>query len=321
VAAMAVAEAVMSPWRATFRRMRQEIEQAIRLLQDGDDSALEQALALLQNTVFSFSMRVCGQREDAEDTMQEVLAKSVSHLSKFDNPKALLVWLYKVAKNRCLMSRRRSKFAPKPDLSLEELMPDRKEMERLSADGSINPEKFAIRSEEARRLREAVQKLPPQYRIVLVLRDMEGLTDEEVAEITGLRSGTVRVRLHRARLFVRKELMKAGKPRRGKTAASVSSRAGAAQPPRPTRCKAMFAELSDYLDEQLDDSMCEELEKHVDGCGSCQAFIASLEATIEQCRKSPPEGPDRKKALQLRMRLLGDMSAWRRRTPASSLGL
>ncbi|HEX9136815.1 MAG TPA: sigma factor, partial [Nitrospirota bacterium] len=91
--------------------MRSEIEQAVLLLQRGDDQAMDQALALLQNTVFSFSMRVCGQREDAEDTMQEVLVKSVPYLPKFANPKALVVWLYKVAKNRCLMSRRRSKFA------------------------------------------------------------------------------------------------------------------------------------------------------------------------------------------------------------------
>ena len=64
---------------ATLNWMRSEIEQAVLLMQRGDDEALEQALALLQNTVFSFSMRVCGQRQDAEDTMQEVLLKSVPH--------------------------------------------------------------------------------------------------------------------------------------------------------------------------------------------------------------------------------------------------
>jgi RNA polymerase sigma-70 factor, ECF subfamily len=207
------------------------------------------------------------------------------------------------------MSRRRSKFAPKPDLSLEELMPDRKELDRLSTDGSINPEAFAIRSEEASRLRDAIQRLPAQYRIVLVLRDMEGLTDEEVAEITGLRSGTVRVRLHRARLFVRKELVKGLKPRSGRAAvasgASSQERQGSEQP-RPARCKAMFAELSNYLDEQLDDSLCEELERHLNGCGPCKAFLSSLEATIEQCRKSPAEDPDREKAAKLRMKVLAD---------------
>jgi RNA polymerase sigma-70 factor (ECF subfamily) len=282
--------------------MRSEIEQAVQLLQRGDAAALEQALALLQNTVFAFSMRVCGQREDAEDTMQEVLLKSVPYLPKFDSPKALVVWLYKVAKNRCLMSRRRSKFAPNPDLSLEELMPDGKELKQLGTDGSINPEAFAIRSEEAGRLRDAIQKLPPPYRIVLVLRDMEGLTDEEVAEITGLRAGTVRVRLHRARLFVRKELMKGLKPRAG--SAPVALPASSHEPPRPARCKAMFAELSNYLDEQVDDSLCEELERHLDGCEPCKAFLSSLEATIAHCRTSPAECPSSKKAARLRKQLL-----------------
>jgi RNA polymerase sigma-70 factor, ECF subfamily len=283
---------------ATLDSMRSEIEQAVQLLQRGDDEALEQALALLQNTVFSFSMRVCGQRQDAEDTMQEVLLKSVPNLPKFDSPKALVVWLYKVAKNRCLMSRRRSKFAPNRELSLEELMPDRRELEKMSSENEINPERFAIRSEEAGMLREAIQKLPAQYRIVLVLRDMEGLTDEDVAEITGLRAGTVRVRLHRARLFVRKELMKAWKPR------ALHNTGASHEEPKPARCKAMFAELSNYLDEQLDDSLCEELERHLDGCVPCKVFLASLEATIEQCRKSPAESPSGRTAVRLRKALM-----------------
>src|SRR5437660_10341712 len=281
--------------------MRADVEQAVALLRRGDQVALEQALALLQNTVFSFSMRVCGQREDAEDTMQEVLLKSVPQLPKFQSPKALLVWLYKVAKNRCLMTRRKSKFAHTQELSLDQLLPDRNELERLTADGRINPEAFAIRSEEASRLRDAVQKLPPQYRIVLVLRDMEGLTDDEVAEITGVRSGTVRVRLHRARLFVRKELMRIWVPRGGKKAPQQTH---LREEFRPARCKAMFAELSDYLDEQLDDSLCEELERHMGGCEPCKVFLSSLEATIQQCRTSPAECPSSKKAIRLRKQLL-----------------
>jgi RNA polymerase sigma-70 factor (ECF subfamily) len=263
---------------------------------------MEKALALLQETVFSFSMRVCQQREDAEDTMQEVLVKSVPVLSRFESPKALVVWLYKVAKNRCLMTRRKSKFAPKQELSLEQLMPDRKELETI-VQGGVNPEAFAIRSQEARSLRDAIQKLPPQYRIVLVLRDMEGLTDEEVAEITGLRAGTVRVRLHRARLFVRKELTK---QRRGlgRHLQPVRSRAIVASERRPGRCKAMFAELSNYLDERLDDSLCAELERHLDGCEPCKEFLSGLQTTIEQCRKLPVERPNGKKAAKLRKEIL-----------------
>ncbi len=285
--------------------MHSEIDQAISLLKRGDDKALEEALALLQNTVFSFSMKVCGQRQDAEDTMQEVLAKSVPYLPKFDSPRALAVWLYKVAKNRCLMSRRKSKFAPKEDLSLEELMPDRQRLERLVGEGSVNPEAFAIRSEEAALLRKTVQKLPPPYRVVLVLRDMEGLSDEEVAEITGLRPGTVRVRLHRARLFVRNHLVKSRARRPGRKAATGTPRPMVASAQsKPRRCKALFAELSNYLDESLDDSLCEQLEKHLEGCSPCQAFLASLEATIEGCRRLPTPALDHVHASKLRKDLM-----------------
>ena len=108
--------------------------------------------------------------------MQEVLLKSVPNLPKFDNPKALVVWLYKVAKNRCLMSRRRSKFAAKQDLSLEELMPDLRELHASSGGGSSGggtPETARLRRESARRLREAVQKLPSEHRLIFVLHDME----------------------------------------------------------------------------------------------------------------------------------------------------
>jgi len=194
-------------------------------------------------------------------------------------------------------------------LSLDDLMPDRKELERLSGDGGINPEALAIRSEEAGRLREAIQRLPAQYRIVLVLRDMEGLSDEEVAEITGLRSGTVRVRLHRARLFVRKELVKGRKAVAG-TVVAASRKSPAEQSknyqPKPARCKAMFAELSNYLDEQLDDSLCEELERHLNGCAPCEVFLSSLRSAIDQCRRLPAEAPNRETAIQLRRRLLAD---------------
>ena len=290
--------------------MRKEIEQAVALLAEKDPQSLEHALELLQGTVFSFSMKVCGQREDAEDTMQDVLVKSLPYLPKFDSPRALLVWLYKVAKNRCLMSRRRSKFAAKQDLSLDELMPDRAELARLAKEAPLNPESLAIRSQQARHLRSAIQKLPPQYRIILVLRDMEGLTDDEVAEITGLRPGTVRVRLHRARLFVRKELLR-NAPNGGNsrtTAAHRISSAPAAEV-RPRSCKALFAQLSNYLDEQLDDSMCENLEQHLEGCEPCKAFLATLESTIEQLRSAPAESFKKSSAAKLRRDLLAKYPA------------
>src|SRR5690348_12783599 len=74
-----------------------------------------------------------------------------------------MVWLYRVAKSRCLMSRRKSKFAPRGVLSLEELMPDRQKLRKLSGNSDGTPETSLLRRENAKRLREAVRRLPPEY--------------------------------------------------------------------------------------------------------------------------------------------------------------
>ncbi len=272
--------------------MRAEVERAIETLQHGESNAAEKALSLLQDTVFSFSMKVCGHREDAEDTMQETLLQAVRKLPSFSSSKALAVWLYRVAKSRCLMSRRKSKFAPKEHLSIEVLMPDRAELKRLAAQDAT-PERAAMSRQSAERLQQAVLKLPPEYRLVLVLHDMEELSTEEIAKVLGISEGNVRVRLHRARVFVRNAL--AGKsPARG----------AAKKPARPTRCKQLFAELSDYLDDRLDDSLCDELESHLDGCSPCQAFLASLERTVAECRQCKTSGLLPARAAQMRAELL-----------------
>jgi len=204
------------------------------------------------------------------------------------------------------MSRRKSKFAPKQDLSLEQLMPDRQELQKLSGGPDGTPETSLLRRENAKRLREAVQKLPPDYRLILVLHDMEELSDGDVAEITGLRLGTIRVRLHRARLFVRKELAKQDRHRMRREPAKPSGKIHLSSQPGQRRCKEMFAELSNYLDDELDDSLCEELEKHMDGCEPCKAFLSSLEKSIQQCRIAPNESPDPRIAVRLRRELLSE---------------
>ena len=68
----------------------------------------------------------------------------------------------------------------------------------------------------------------------------------------------------------------------------------------------MFAELSNYLDDELDDSLCEELEKHMDGCEPCKAFLSSLEKSIQQCRTAPNESPDPRVAAKLRRELMAE---------------
>ncbi len=271
------------------------IEQALELIREDRPDSLNRALSLLQNTVYSFSMKVCGHPEDAEDTMQDVLLKSIPHLTRFDNPKALAVWLYKVARNRCVSNRRGDKHSPAKNLSLDALMPGDNELQQLLSK-IPGPESAALNHETAEHLKQAVLALPPQYRLVLVLHDMEELSTSEVAHVLGLREGTVRVRLHRARLFMRQRL---AQEKKGERLALHA----ASEKPRPQRCRHLFAALSDYLDGVVDDAVCEEMDRHIHDCQPCQAFLSSLKDAVAQCRSySPPCPPQR--AEELRRELL-----------------
>jgi len=284
--------------------MRADVEQALQLIHNNESSSIEQALGLLQNTVFSFSMKVCGHPQDAEDTMQDVLLKSLSYLPKFENAQALSVWLYKVARNRCLMNRRGQKFSPKVNLSLEELMPDGRELGELMDHSQPNPEAEVLKNEASDRLHQAVLKIPPQYRFVLVLHDMEGLSTAEVAQVTGLQEGTVRVRLHRARLMLRREVSGVGR-----RATPIRRQSG--EKPKPKHCRELFAALSDYLDGVVDEHVCEQMQAHLSDCKPCEAFLANLEKVVKQCGSLDMECPPEKAAV-MRQELLKSYEQARR---------
>lgn len=275
--------------------MRGDVEQALQSIQGGSPASLDKALALLQDTVFSFSMKVCGHWQDAEDTAQDVLLRSIPHLSKFENPKALAVWLYRVARNRCISSHRENKVSGAKNVSLDELMPDNRELQELLKSKAPSPESAALSSETEERLRLAVLALPPHYRMVLVLHDMEDLSTSEAAQVLGLREGTVRVRLHRARLLVRQKLAKSSRANRTNDLVLHA----AAEAPRGLRCRSLFAALSDYMDGVVDDAVCAEMDRHINDCEPCQAFLSSLKQAVAQCRSYQPRcEPHRAEALR-----------------------
>jgi len=266
--------------------MRPELIRAAELLQRNTPEAVEEAIGLLQNTVYSFSMKVCGHPEDAEDTTQEVLYRSLGHLAKIQDPQALAVWLYTVTRNRCWRMRRKPANAPARTLSLDELMPDDAELGRLLQDAAEGPEGNLLHSEQHQLLHQAVLRIPAPLRIVLVLHDMEELTTEQVAQVLGLQPGTVRVRLHRARLGVRKEMNRIldGAPsepvRRGPAAEKPLPKSGR----RPAECRELFANLSEYLDGRVEPRTCDQMREHIEGCPTCVAFLRDLRAAIDRCR-------------------------------------
>lgn len=269
--------------------MRPEVTQASALLRRNTPEAVEEALGLLQNTVYSFSMKVCGHPEDAEDTMQEVLYRSLGHLGKIEDPQALAVWLYTVTRNRCWRMRRKSIHAPKRMLSLDELMPDDAELGRLLQDSAAGQESDLLRVERRDLLHQAILRIPGNLRIVLVLHDMEDLTTEQVGQILQLQPGTVRIRLHRARLSVRKELTQTlvalpKHPDRQDSLAEGTNRKRKKSGQRATECRDLFANLSEYLDGRMEAVTCEQMRKHIEACPSCVVFLQSLRTAIDRCR-------------------------------------
>jgi RNA polymerase sigma-70 factor (ECF subfamily) len=269
--------------------MRPELIKAAELLRRNTPEAVEEAIGLLQNTVYSFSMKVCGHREDAEDTMQEVLSRSLRHLARIEDPQALAVWLYTVTRNRCWRMRRKSASAPKHLMSLDELMPDEAELGRLLQDAALGPEANLIHAEKHHLLHQAVLRIPVQLRLVLVLHDMEELTTEQVAQILDLRPGTVRVRLHRARLSVRKEMSRIldGTPEQTGRSAPTGKRPNGSRfsrPQRPADCRELFSNLSEYLDGRVEPRTCEQMRSHIQACPACVAFLRDLRIAIDRCR-------------------------------------
>lgn len=177
---------------------------------EGDSAALDALVRGHQDRVYGFAMRMCRNVEDAKDILQETFLGMVRSLREFREESKFSTWLYRIAANACLKKRRRGVHEPTPEqeLSLDELMPrpDAEGRRPEVADWSDDAERALLRGELSGRMEAAIDKLPKEYKIVLVLRDVEGLSAEETAQAVGLSVAAVKSRLHRARLFVRREL-------------------------------------------------------------------------------------------------------------------
>jgi RNA polymerase sigma-70 factor (ECF subfamily) len=182
----------------------------LRAVQAGDTQAMERLLMRAQEVAYRFSQLVCGHADDAEDAMQEALLKTYRYATRIREPEAFRTWLYRTVKNACLIGRRRRVNEPAHLLSLDDLVPtmDGRRQPVEAVDPGRRPDEHAINAALRRRLRSALAALPAPYRLVVFLREMEGLSTREVAKVTGISEANVKTRLHRARLFLRQELDK-----------------------------------------------------------------------------------------------------------------
>lgn len=190
---------------ARSEQAREEYAALVKLAAGGDAAAMERLLVRAQEVAYRFSLLVCGHADDADDAMQEALLKTYRFASQIKEPAAFRTWLYRTVKNACLISRRKRVHEPAHLMSLDEAM--------IGQDGSVQtmdvpdrgprPDEVAANSSLRRTLRRALQTLSPEFRVIVFLREIEGLSTRDVATVVGISEANVKTRLHRARLLLR----------------------------------------------------------------------------------------------------------------------
>lgn len=169
-------------------------------LANGEPDAFDRFVEHFRTRLFRYSRLVCGQREDAEEVAQEAFLKAFVNFGKLRDPERIRPWMFRIARNACLMKRRKSLFAPEREISL-----DANKVIEI-ADWSALPEDLALSRELREELSRAIAGLPDSYRAVVLLRDVEELSTEHTAKILDLGVDVVKTRLHRGRLAIRQKL-------------------------------------------------------------------------------------------------------------------
>jgi RNA polymerase sigma-70 factor (ECF subfamily) len=174
----------------------------------GDPGAFDALVVLFNNRVFGVAFRILGDRAEAEDLAQEVFVTLYHSLGSFRGESKLSTWIYRITRNRCL---NRIKFLKRrhvgrhADIDDPSVSPATIDLETRSS-GAKDPVRKLANDELSDLLQEHLLKLPEEQRTLVVLRDLEDLSYEEIVEVTGLALGTVKSRLHRARAALARSL-------------------------------------------------------------------------------------------------------------------
>ena len=178
----------------------------------GSMEAMEKIVERYEKRIFTFGLKMCGHLQDAEDIVQETFLNAFKYLKDFREETQLKNWLFKIAATACIRKRRKKKCEPDHEISLESFIPHNGADTRYEIpDWSDDPSNNMLRSELKRIIDAAIQTLSHKYRLVFTLRDIEGFSTQETADILGISSQSVKTRLHRARLFLREKISTAYK--------------------------------------------------------------------------------------------------------------
>lgn len=181
----------------------------IHEIRAGSNDALETLVSRYESRVYSLAYRMMGNKEDAEDVLQDTFLNVVRSIDGFRSRSSFSTWLYRIAANAALTKlRKRSKREKSEGEFLDEVysVKDAAHAESSLVDWSDGPVERLLDEEARQVMDEAIAELPEKYRVVFVLRDAEGMPAAEVAKILDLSIPAVKSRLHRARLYLRNRL-------------------------------------------------------------------------------------------------------------------
>ncbi len=179
-------------------------QELVERAKKGDRAALAKLVNKYSDRIYNLALRILRRKEDAEDVLQETFLTVIEKLDKFDGRSSFFTWIYRIATNAALMRLRKKKVV------FQELNDDPDFQEsiesRVFVDWSQDPSINVFDEEVKKKLDEAINKLSDIYRSVFVLRDIEGLSIKETSEILGITEENVKIRLRRARQFLRNYL-------------------------------------------------------------------------------------------------------------------
>lgn len=193
------------------------MEELVAGMKRGDGKAFEEFVSRYEKTVYSIACRILGNTHDAEDASQEVFLRVFRHISSFREESSLSTWVYQITMNVCLDMIRRKNRHPQISLTSEDENGEDIQTELPDADERYQPEAHAEQQELRDTVRKAIDALPDEQREIIILRELTGLSYDEIARILAVSEGTVKSRLFRARERLSRILRPDGNKSRSET--------------------------------------------------------------------------------------------------------
>lgn len=234
-------------------------------------SAEEAIPALLEEhggKLFGLSLRLCGSREDAEELVQDIFFTAFQKWDQFEGRSEPTTWLYTIASRACMRKHRKRAGEPEHLQSIDELAAHDNMTVPVLANAAEDPHRRRVQREVQEHVERALQSVPQDFRMALVLKDIAELSLAQVAAVLGIKEATAKTRVHRARLALRKAMAEAMPQRPVR------------DPEAPPVCQSLLLAKLDAIDRGVEFPLAPELLSD-----RCDAFFQTLDLTRDACRQ------------------------------------